>query len=163
MAVGVTFLLVRRIVLVVMQMHISRPHTRTRARPRARTTTDEHFHPYTRAGEVLGLLPEALEPMPRDAGVMGRVLGIAVAEVILHRAQIGALVGEIIAAGVPKHVRPHFAELGLLAGLLDDVVDCLASELCPALRDEQTGQPILSRGQIALNGPELVAGDRLLN
>ena len=44
------------------------------------------------AGSGLRLLPQAFEPMPGNAGVMGGVLGIAVAEVILHRAQIGPLI-----------------------------------------------------------------------
>jgi len=45
--------------------------------------------------------------MPGHAGVMGGVLGIAVAEVILHRAQIGPLIRKVIAAAVTQHVRPH--------------------------------------------------------
>jgi len=40
---------------------------------------------------------------------MGCVLGIAVAEVILHGAQIGAVVGEIVLARVAEHVRPDAA------------------------------------------------------
>jgi hypothetical protein len=54
---------------------------------------------------------------------MGRMLGIAVAEVILHRAQIRTLVGEVVAAGMPEHMRPDASKLGLLAGHTHDVVD----------------------------------------
>ena len=37
--------------------------------------------------------------------------------------QIRALVGEIVAAGVPEHVEPDPPELGLLAGKPSDVID----------------------------------------
>jgi hypothetical protein len=39
-----------------------------------------------------------------------------VPEVVLHRSQIRALIGQIVAAGMAQHVRPNPAELGLLAG-----------------------------------------------
>jgi hypothetical protein len=38
----------------------------------------------------------SLEPMPGNPGVMGGVLGIAMAEVILHGPQIGALICKIL-------------------------------------------------------------------
>jgi hypothetical protein len=41
----------------------------------------------------------ALEPVARDGRVVRRVLWITVPEVILHRAQVGALVGQAVAAG----------------------------------------------------------------
>ena len=53
--------------------------------------------------------------MSGNAGVIGRVLGISVAEVVLHGAQIGALVGQVVAAGVAQHVRPDAPELCSLA------------------------------------------------
>jgi hypothetical protein len=37
---------------------------------------------------------------------LGGVLGIAVAQIVLHGPQVRALVGKVIAAGVPEHVRP---------------------------------------------------------
>ena len=58
------------------------------------------------AGLGLRLLPQPLEPMPGNPGVMGGVLGISVAEVFLHRPQISALIGQVVAAGVAEHVRP---------------------------------------------------------
>ena len=88
------------------------------------------------AGSGLRLLPQAFEPMPGNAGVMGGVLGIAVAEVILHRAQIGR---KVIAAAVTQHVRPHPAELRLFAGKADDIIDGLAGKLCLPLGHEQPG------------------------
>ena len=67
--------------------------------------------------------------MPGNTGVMRRVLGIAMAEIVLHRAQIHALVGQVIAAGVAQHVGPDTAELRLLAGQAQHVVDGLAGQL----------------------------------
>jgi len=57
------------------------------------------------------LSPQPLEPASGDPGVMGCVLVISLPEVVLHGSQIGALVGEIIAAGMPQHVRPDAARL----------------------------------------------------
>ena len=54
--------------------------------------------------------------MPSNAGVMGSMLGITVPEIVLHRAQIRAMVRKIIAAGMAQHMRPDAAELRLLAG-----------------------------------------------
>ena len=62
---------------------------------------------------------------------MGGVLGIAVAKVILHRTQIGALIGQVVAAGVAEHVRPDATELCGLASDPHDIIDGLAGELAP--------------------------------
>ena len=72
---------------------------------------------------------QPLEPMSRDAGVVGGVLGAAVPEVVLHGFEVGALVGQIVAAGLQQHVRPGPTELRLVAGKPHDVVAGLASEL----------------------------------
>ena len=53
------------------------------------------------------------------------VLGISVAEVVLHRSQIRALVGEVVAAGMPEHMGPDASKLGLLTGHTHDVIDGL--------------------------------------
>ena len=45
------------------------------------------------AGPGLMLLPQPFEPMPGNPGVMGGVLGIAVAQIVLHGPQVRALVG----------------------------------------------------------------------
>jgi hypothetical protein len=66
------------------------------------------------AGLGLWLLPQPLEPMPGNPGVMGGVLGISVAEVFLHRPQISALIGQVVAAGVAEHVRPDPGDGSLL-------------------------------------------------
>jgi hypothetical protein len=63
--------------------------------------------------------------MSGNTRVMGRVLGIAVAQVVLHRPQIGALIGKVIAAGMPEHMGPDASKLGLLTGHTHDVIDGL--------------------------------------
>lgn len=55
----------------------------------------------------------ALETMYGNAGIVRRVLGVAVPEVVLHRPQIRALVGEVVAAAIAQHVGPDAAELRL--------------------------------------------------
>ena len=44
------------------------------------------------------LLRQALEAMPANPVVLGRVLGIAVAEIVLRRPEIGALIGQVVAS-----------------------------------------------------------------
>jgi IstB-like ATP binding protein len=68
------------------------------------------------------------------------VLGIAVAQLVLHSPQIDALVGEVVTAGVPQHVRPDAAELRGLPSDPHDIVDGLAGELGLALGHEQPWQ-----------------------
>src|SRR5262245_57889985 len=106
--------------------------------------------------------PQTFEPMPGNAGVMGCVLGIAVAEVVLHGAQVRAFVGERVATGTAQHMRPDFAELCFVASLAHEVVEGLAGKLALAFRYEQPGQIVLTLGQVALQRPELVASNRML-
>jgi hypothetical protein len=75
------------------------------------------------AGLGLVLLPQAFEPMRGNAGVMGGVLGMSMTEVILHRPQISALIGQVVAAGVPEHVGPDAPELCGLASEPHDIID----------------------------------------
>ena len=101
--------------------------------------------------------------MPSDARIVRRVLWIAVPEVILHGAQIRALVGQVVAATVAQHVRPDPAKLRRLARHPDDVVHGLAGELRLTLGDEEPGQIVLAGGEVAFKGAEFVASDRLLD
>ena len=89
---------------------------------------------------------------------MSRVLGIAVAEIVLNEAQVISAVGEREAAGVTKHVRMDFRQSSPLARCGDDVVDGLAGEWLGALGDEEPRQMILARGKPALNGTQFIAG-----
>src|SRR5262245_42541736 len=92
------------------------------------------------------LSPKPLERAAGDPRVVRRVLRISVSKVVLHRSQIGALVGKVVAAVVPKHVGPDSTELGLLASKPDDVVDGLAGQLGLTLGQEQPGQIVLPGG-----------------
>ena len=92
------------------------------------------------------LLPQPFEPMPGNAAVMGCVLGIAVAQIVLHGPQVRALVGQIVAAGVAEHVRPDPPELRGLASDPHDIIHGLAGELCLPLGHEQPRQ-VVSMGR----------------
>src|SRR3954464_6531925 len=107
--------------------------------------------------------PEPLEPAAGYAGVMDGVLGVAMAQVVLDEAQIVALVGQIEAARVAQHMRMDGAEPRPLGGRADQVVHRLARERLVPLGDEQPGQPIRPHREIALDGAQLGAGDRLLD
>jgi hypothetical protein len=47
-----------------------------------------------------------LEPMRRQGGIARRILNIAMPEIRLDRARVVAIVGELVAAGMPKSKRP---------------------------------------------------------
>ena len=49
-------------------------------------------------GPALLSLPEPLEPPAGDPRVVDGVPGVAMPEIVLHRAEVGALVGEVVAA-----------------------------------------------------------------
>jgi hypothetical protein len=57
-------------------------------------------------------LPEPLEPASRHARVADSVARIAVAQIVLHGPQVGAAVGQIVAAGMPERGRMHVLEPG---------------------------------------------------
>lgn len=93
---------------------------------------------------------------------MSRVLGIAVAEIILDEAQVVAAIGERESAGMPERMGMDVPQVGSHGGRGDDVIDGLTGERLAALGDEEPRQMIAARGQPALYGAQLVAGDRLL-
>jgi hypothetical protein len=49
--------------------------------------------------------PEILEPSHSHFGIADGVLDILMTEVVLQRTSIVAIVGELVSAGVPEHVR----------------------------------------------------------
>jgi hypothetical protein len=112
---------------------------------------------------MVTLTPKPLETVPGNAGIVRRVLGIPVAEVIQHGPEIGALISQVVAAGVAQHVGPSPAKLCLLDGQAHDVVDGLAGQLGLTLREEQPGQIVLAGGQVAFDGAQLVARYRVLD
>ena len=58
---------------------------------------------------------------------------------------------------------PDASKLGLLAGHTHDVVDGLTGELRLPLRDKEPGQLVGTGGEIALDGAQFIAGDRVLD
>jgi len=69
-------------------------HPRLVPRGRARETSTP-----TRSSSLA--LPKPFEPAPGNAGVRGGMLGVSMTEVILHGAQIGTLVGQIVRTSAP--------------------------------------------------------------
>ena len=57
--------------------------------------------------EVMGrsILPEPIEAVGAQLGISHRVRDVAVAEVMLQRAGVDAIVGELEAAAMAQHVR----------------------------------------------------------
>ena len=49
--------------------------------------------------------PEVAEPVGRKLGVSDRVLDVLVTEIVLQGSGVVPVVGKLIAAGMPQHVR----------------------------------------------------------
>jgi len=60
-------------------------------------------------------------------------------------------------------VRPDAPEHCGLASDAHDIIDGLAGELCLPLGNEQPRQVVFPGGEIALDGAQLIAGDRVLD
>jgi hypothetical protein len=60
-------------------------------------------------------------------------------------------------------VGPDSAELRLVTGQAHDLVDGLAGHRPAALGNKQPRQVVFPGGEVALDGSELIAGDRLLD
>jgi len=84
-------------------------------------------------------------------------------EIILNEAQVEAAVGKIKAAGMTQHMRMHRCKPGTLRRDREEIVDRLTGERMSALREEQPRQGIRAKRQIAPDGAQFVAGDRLLD
>ena len=67
------------------------------------TRTREHLL----ASTALALSPEILEPVGRHFRISRGVHDALVAEVVLERPGIVPIVGELVPAGVPEHVRVY--------------------------------------------------------
>ena len=63
------------------------------------------------------LFPQSLESPAGNARVVDGVARIPMAEIVLHGAQVGALVGQIVAARVPQRVRVHVAQANACSGV----------------------------------------------
>ena len=55
--------------------------------------------------QIGSVLPEVLESIRRHFGVSHRVHDVFVAHVVLERPSVVSVVGELVACGVPEHVR----------------------------------------------------------
>src|SRR3954471_11415939 len=94
---------------------------------------------------------------------MDGVLGIAVAEVVLDQTQVVALVGEVVAAGVPERVWVDVRQTGAPGGEADKVANGLPGKRLAALRQEQPGQVAPAHGEVAPDRTQLVADNGLLH
>ena len=68
------------------------------------------------------LFPQSLEAPAGNARVVHGVARITMAEVILHGPQIGALVGEIVAARVAQRVRVNVEQANPFCGDADQIL-----------------------------------------
>ena len=85
------------------------------------------------------------------------------AEVVLDEAEVMALVGEVVAAGVAERVRVEASQAGALGCDVHQVADGLPGEWLTALRQEQLGQVALPRCKVAPGRAQFVAGNGLLD
>ena len=86
---------------------------------------------------VRSVLPETFEPVRRQFRVPGRVLDIAMPEVMLDGSGILAIVGEFVARRMAQHVRVDGKlNAGVLAGPGHDFSDRIRCERRFAFTDE---------------------------
>lgn len=115
----------------------------------------------SREDVALPNLPESLEPIRRHFRIPHRVRDVPVAQVLLNRPCVAALVRQLEPAGLPEHVRVH-------RGTPDspprrarhDLPHCRGGERSTTLR----GERVRRRGIVSLAPPEgahLRAADRM--
>ena len=103
--------------------------------PVSKAATHAEFH------GTLSLSPEIPKPCWRQFRVSHCVLDIPVAEVSLQGSGVVPLVGERVAAGVPKHVRMCLeAKTRLAPSPLDHAGEPCGAEGCSSLRSEHEGR-----------------------
>jgi len=93
---------------------------------------------YVRPTDII--TAKVLEPIDGQLGIADGVLDVLMTEIMLERASIVAIVGELVAAGVPEHVRVD-AEWHLrgLTEALDEPVEAYGAYGPAALRNEYVG------------------------
>jgi hypothetical protein len=77
------------------------------------------------------------------------VLGIAVAEVVLNKPEVMALVGQVVAAGVPERVRMDAGQAGTSGREAHEVAYGLAGERLAAFGQEQPGPGAFAHRELA--------------
>ena len=104
------------------------------------------------------LFPQPFEPATGHARIVHGVPGVAMPEIVLHGAQVGAPVGKIVAARVPQHVRMDPLQADTLAGDPHQVLHGRSRQRLATLGQEQPWKLIGAGGQIPFDGAQLVAG-----
>src|SRR5262249_45310718 len=88
----------------------------------------------------LSVLPKVFEPVGRHFGVSDRVLDVLVAQVMLQGPRVVAVVGQLEATGMAKHVRVDREwHLGGLAEALNEPVETDGADRSAALGNEYVG------------------------
>jgi hypothetical protein len=84
--------------------------------------------------------PKVLETIYGQFGIADGVLDVFMAEIMLERARILAIVRELVSAGVPEHVwvNPEWHFSGLTEAL-DEPVETYGAHRPTALRNEYVG------------------------
>ena len=91
-------------------------------------------------GQSTLISPEVAEPVGRKLGVADGVLDVLVAEIVLQGSGIVPVVGKLIAARMPQHVRMQWERhLGGLAEPLDEMAEADGAHGSAALREEDVG------------------------
>ena len=105
---------------------------------------------------------EAFEPNRRQFRVTDGMLDRLVAEIVLDGPRIVAVIGELVAAGVPQHVDVNReAELGPFANVLDLSIERIRRERRAALaREHKRGVRPLVGAEFA-QCPQFIAADRM--
>ena len=94
------------------------------------------------------VLPEPVEPIRREVGIACRVRNVLVAEIVLYRSRIVAIVRELVAASMAQHVRVNGeGKRCLTAGSSDHLAHCRRGERPFALGHKNVGR----RSIVALN------------
>jgi hypothetical protein len=107
------------------------------------------------------LSPEVFEPIGRHFGVSHRVLDILVAEVMLQRAGVVAVIGQLEAAGVPQHVwMDGKRHLGGLAEPYHEMMEAHRADWSATLGNEHMGFARVLTPQLAQRA-DLIATNRM--
>jgi hypothetical protein len=106
--------------------------------------------------------PEILEPRRRQLGVKHRVLDIAVAEIGLQAARIMPVIRELVAAGMPKHVRVRLeAKASRDVGAPDQSAEARLAKWCAALGREHYWRLRVLLALKPAQRPQFIADNRV--
>jgi hypothetical protein len=107
------------------------------------------------------ILPKPLKPMGTQFCISHRVRNVPVPEVLLNRSSVVSLVRELVASGVPEHVRmDREGEFRELAGARNELARRRRRHRSAALGDEQVGRFRVVAAELAQR-PEFGPADRV--